>query len=111
MSREIPSHRLSVVRSRDNLPRPRKAAITRSSRLIASGKDGRQHAIDLLDAQHVPDAPAVDARRTPRKGSHANTRARTPLAGQTPKPSDGLEPSTPSLPFSGSNRRARSRTK
>ena len=77
MSREIPSHRLSVVRSRDNLPRPRKAAITRSSRLIASGKDGRQHAIDLLDAQNVHDAHAVDARWTHEKGSHADARART----------------------------------
>ena len=40
-------------------------------------KDGRQHAIDLLDAQNVHDVHAVDATWTPGKGSHANTRAGT----------------------------------
>jgi hypothetical protein len=40
-------------------------------------KDGRQHAIDLLDAQNVHDVHAVDATWMPGMGSHANTRART----------------------------------
>ena len=40
-------------------------------------KDGRQHAIALLDAQTVHNVHAVDARWTRKKGSSAAGRPRT----------------------------------
>jgi hypothetical protein len=40
-------------------------------------KDGREHAIKLLDAQNVHDVHAVDARWTRRKGSSPVGRPRT----------------------------------
>ena len=45
-------------------------------------KDGRQHAIELLDAQNVHDAHAVDATWTPGMGSHA-TPGREPAPSRT----------------------------
>jgi integrase len=62
-------------------------------------KDGRRHAIALLDAQTVHDVLAVDARWTRENGSSMARPPRTiPKHAKFAKPSDGLEPSTPSLP-------------
>jgi hypothetical protein len=61
-------------------------------------RDGREHAIKLLDALNAP-WTLVDAAWTPNEllVSAPKTKAMT-KAGSKLKPSDGLEPSTPSLP-------------
>jgi hypothetical protein len=62
-------------------------------------KDGRQHAIKLLDT-HTADVHHVDAAWTPNTPSTAariNQYQRS--AGTKTEPSVGLEPTTPSLPF------------
>jgi hypothetical protein len=64
-------------------------------------RDGREHAIRLLDELSAGQRPRwtlVDAARTLKSAAEAsrdNGTARE--AGEKPKPSDGLEPSTPSL--------------
>jgi integrase len=70
-------------------------------------RDGRQHAIQLLDALNAPDGEpwtAVDAAWTPRHKTATGTRRqkRRRDQGKPEKPSNGLEPLTPSLPFCGS---------
>jgi hypothetical protein len=66
-----------------------------AGKCIRPNPHSRADAIDLLDAQSVHDVDAVDARErfTPRA-----TAPNQPLSRTNPKPSDGLEPSTPSLP-------------
>jgi integrase len=66
-------------------------------------RDGREHAIKLLDTYRAPDPSdvhAVDARWTPNVAHDVSTQRQRPLSRPFPKPSDGLEPSTPSLPSS-----------
>jgi hypothetical protein len=65
-------------------------------------RDGREHAIKLLDTLNAPEFDPwtlVDARLPPKQPAGVTpedgSRAR---AGKKLKPSDGLEPSTPSLP-------------
>ena len=65
-------------------------------------RDGRDHAINLLD-NHASAGEAgvhrVDIAWTlsPTSRRH-NSKRNQLIAGETRKPSDGLEPSTPSLP-------------
>jgi hypothetical protein len=70
-----------------------------------SSRDGREHAIKLLDALNAPEFESwtlVDAAWTPsvENGVSADNR-RSATAGETTKPSDELEPSTPYHPFTG----------
>jgi hypothetical protein len=66
-------------------------------------RDGREHAILLLDAfstENAADVHRVDARWTPKHsvvGQRGNYEQ--PLSRQNGKPSSGLEPETPSLPW------------
>ena len=48
-------------------------------------KDGRQHAIDLLDAQNVHDVHAVDARWTHGKVTRRRPGENAPLSRTNPK--------------------------
>ena len=66
-------------------------------------RDGREHAIKLLDALNAPEATRwtlVDVAWTPKQQAtvSADNRKRRD-SRQKAKPSDGLEPSTPSLPW------------
>jgi hypothetical protein len=65
-------------------------------------RDGGEHAIHLLDelsSEQRPPWTLVDARWTPGGQSGASNGNRNGIyAGRSRKPSDGLEPSTPSLP-------------
>jgi hypothetical protein len=60
-------------------------------------------AINLLDSYSRPDEAdvhQVDVAWTLQQRAVASSANRKkPLAGEKPKPSDGLEPSTPSLPW------------
>src|SRR6266545_6413682 len=66
-------------------------------------RDGREHAIRLLDELSTGERPRwtlVDAPWTPRPAAAANRdNGGSGYAGENFKPSDGLEPSTPSLPW------------
>jgi hypothetical protein len=65
-------------------------------------RDGREHAIRLLDELSAGERPRwtlVDAAWTPKPAAAATQdNGSSGSAGKNPKPSDGLEPSTPSLP-------------
>jgi hypothetical protein len=65
-------------------------------------RDGREHAIRLLDelsAEQRPRWTLVDAAWTPEPAASASAdNGNMRYAGEKSKPSDGLEPSTPSLP-------------
>ena len=64
-------------------------------------RDGREHAIRLLDELSAGERPRwtlVDAAWTPKPAAAASQdNGSTGYAGRNSKPSDGLEPSTPSL--------------
>jgi hypothetical protein len=68
-------------------------------------RDGREHAIRLLDELSAGQRPRwtlVDAARTSKAaGDASRDNGTVGQAGRKPKPSDGLEPSTPSLPSHG----------
>jgi hypothetical protein len=68
-------------------------------------RDGREHAIRLLDELSAGERPRwtlVDAAWTPKPAAAATQdNGSSGSAGKNPKPSDGLEPSTPSLPLHG----------
>jgi hypothetical protein len=65
-------------------------------------RHGREHAIKLLDALNAPEFDPwtlVDARWTPKQPTGVNPENQSVTKqGEKLKPSDGLEPSTPSLP-------------
>ena len=66
-------------------------------------RDGRDHAINLLDSYSRPDEAdvhQVDVAWTLQQRAVATPgQQKKALAGERQKPSDGLEPSTPSLPW------------
>ena len=66
-------------------------------------RDGREHAIRLLDGYadiKAADVQASDVRWTPQLAHRRRSRQRKQrLSRRKPEPSDGLEPSTPSLPW------------
>ena len=67
-------------------------------------RDGREHAIKLLDALNPPSEPwtLVDVAWTPKRQAMVSAdKRKAEIGGGTAKPSDGLEPSTPSLPSPG----------
>jgi len=85
------------------------ASLTRIDRHYGHpARDGREHAIRLLDTLNAPSEEAIFApvdvrgrsvdveRAAPRPSRQQNR----PWAGDKQKPSDGLEPSTPFLPCS-----------
>ena len=61
-------------------------------------RDGREHAIRLLDSYadvKAADVQALDAGWTPAVLRRPSRQRKQPLSGRNQKPSDGLEPSTP----------------
>jgi len=66
-------------------------------------RDGRDHAINLLDGHASADEAGVHrvdiAWTLHRQGRRHRSQQKRLIAGENRKPSDGLEPSTPSLPL------------
>jgi hypothetical protein len=61
-------------------------------------RDGRDHAINLLDSHASADEAGVHRVDTSPTSRRHLSQPKLLIAGENRKPSDGLEPSTPSLP-------------